>query len=209
MVIKTSTLKLASVGLVLTVAGIWWLQRSPSETKPQTTTTTAKSSRPAGVRPDTFDSARRTDNTVADEPNSPVANANEPAGPANSLLALQQSNRAATPTPPSEPIVPTAYAIAASEAAQAAQAEVLAQVQGIVGDARQNLRNSCWTGDVPAAAVFPMSATFGEDGNMLALSITDDRSAPQVGACIRNQPWALKVDPPGVKVTVELPIELP
>ncbi len=208
MVIKTTTLKLASAGIIFIAAGIWWSQRDPGPQQPTATTTTTKKSGAAGVRPDTFDPARRTGDD--DDAANQVANASSATPVADDILAaMQQAERDATPTPPSEPILPTAYAIAASEGAQAVQADVLAQVQGLVSDQHQNLRNSCWTGNVPASAVFPMSATFGEDGNMLALSITDDRSAPQVGACVRSQPWALKVDPPGVKVTVELPIELP
>lgn len=113
------------------------------------------------------------------------------------------------PPPAEPPIVPTDAALAEAPALLAARERAKVEVEGVVESRRTAIRNACWNGSKGASATFPIQASFGADGGLLALSVSDDRSAPEVAACVRAQPMPLKIDPPGVGVTVDVPLTLP
>ncbi len=110
---------------------------------------------------------------------------------------------------PAPPIPPSAAAEAESEAIMAVRAQVQKEVKAAVESRHRAIRNACWNGSKSGSATLPMQASFGADGGLLALSIADDRGAPELGACVRAQPLPLKVDPPGVGVTVDVPLTFP
>lgn len=108
-----------------------------------------------------------------------------------------------------EPVAPAAVVVA-DPAALAVRSQVVVELDAALAASRQALRNACWkAGGDAAAANFPIEATFGPDGGLLAFSIADDLSAPGVGACLRSQPLALKVAAPGVHATVATRLTLP
>lgn len=159
-----------------------------------------------GVRQAEIDSAqRRVDEeppTVAPEvPVLPVTSPEREPG--------DDPRRGVVPAP-EPPVAPSADAVAESEAVLAVRKQVEDQVKATLDDRHRALRNACWKGARGSSASFPVQASFGADGGLLALSIADDRTAPAgVGACVRAQPLPLKVDPPGVAVTVDVALSLP
>jgi hypothetical protein len=159
-----------------------------------------------GVAGAASDSARRRDGEVAGP--QPVA----PELPA----VLPEAVAPASPRPdrPTEPqvspaIVPSAADLARSEAIAAVMPAVKKEVAAGVDAQRTAIRNACWKGGNAASASFPIEASFAADGSLLALSIFDDRAAPEVGACVRAQPLPLAIEPPGVDVTVQVALTLP
>jgi hypothetical protein len=105
--------------------------------------------------------------------------------------------------------LPDAAAIAASEAYAAAMPAVKRQVQAAIAGQRSAIRHACWTGEGPASASFPVEASFDAEGNLLALSIGDDRGARGIAPCVREQPLRLDISAPGVPITVQATIDLP
>lgn len=123
----------------------------------------------------------------------------------------EEARRGEPPPPPAPPVPPSAGALAESEAILAVQPKVLAAVEEALEDQRVAVRRRCWTGKVPASASFPVEASYGADGAMLAFSVGDSRDAPAVGGCVRDQPGLVPpmVDAPGVGVTVKSSLTLP
>lgn len=113
------------------------------------------------------------------------------------------------PVVPPEP--PSAEAIAESEAILAAQPAVQEAVDGAWKDRREGVRRSCWSGTTPASASFPVEVTYSAEGQMLALSISDDAAAPGIGDCVRGQSGLVPptIEAPGVSVTVRTSFGLP
>lgn len=162
---------------------------------------------PLGVRDAEADSARRgrpdADDGAAGPPQLPAiapvaANSEEP-----------PPREPVEPPAPAEPIVPSADDEAAADAVAAVMPRVKAEVEDAIESRRRAIRNACWSGGKAASATFPTQASFGPDGGLLALSIADDRAAPGVGECVRAQPLPIKIDPPGVPVTVAVAVTLP
>lgn len=115
---------------------------------------------------------------------------------------------AARPELAAEPV--PAAVVVADPGALAVRSQVVVELDAALAANHRALRNACWKGGGNAApANFPVEATFGPDGGMLAFSIADDASAPGVGACLRSQPLALKVAAPGVHATVATRLTLP
>lgn len=127
------------------------------------------------------------------------------------VVESPRDERGQVATPPAPPVPPSAAALAAEAAVLAVLPQVRAELDATLASSHQALRNACWKGGGNAAAAnFPLEATFGADGGLLALSIADDRGAPAgVGACLRSQPLPLKVGAPGVSVTVATRLTLP
>jgi len=118
--------------------------------------------------------------------------------------------RGEPPPEPAPPVPPSAAAQAESAAVLAVRAQVQAEVAQAIESRRRALRNACWQGSASGSATLPLQASFGADGGLLALSIADDRNAPaELGACVRAQPLPLAIEPPGVGVTVDVPLTLP
>lgn len=165
----------------------------------------SRSAQQLGVRADGVDPAvvrREADDEEAREialPGTRLAAEGEPPG------------RGEPPPPPAPPIPPSAGAMAESEAILAVQPKVLAAVEEALADQRLAIRRRCWNGNVPASASFPVEASYGADGTMLALNIGDSRDAPTIGGCVREQPGLVppKIDAPGVGVTVKSSLTLP
>lgn len=191
-------------GAAIVVLSIVYLGRA--ETPAPTVATHPGEHAAIGVRQAEIDSAQRR----VDEP-LPAAAPEVPALPAPAPEGVPGDDpRRGTPQEPAPPVAPGAGAVAESEAVLAVRKQVEDQVVGVLGDRRQALRNACWNGGKGSSATFPVQASFGADGGLLALSIADDRTAPAgVGACVRAQPLPLKVDPPGVAVTVDVSLSLP
>lgn len=113
------------------------------------------------------------------------------------------------PPPVSPPIEPSETDLAMSEEVLAAQEQAREQVEEALAGQRTAIRNACWKGGTADPVSVPIETTFAADGAMLALRIGDVRGQPGVAACVRLQPLAFKVDPPGVGVTVQSKLTLP
>ncbi|HEY0138396.1 MAG TPA: hypothetical protein VGB85_30130, partial [Nannocystis sp.] len=113
------------------------------------------------------------------------------------------------PLPPQPPLMPSAAAVAESEAFAAAMPAVRQQVQAAIARQKPAIRKACWTGEVPESASFPVEAGFDAEGNLLTLSIGDDRAAPGISPCVREQTLQLDIDAPGVPITVQATLDLP
>lgn len=195
---------LAMVGAGAGVVALMFVLKGPSGSRAARTDASSKQSSQAqlGVRPDSVDSARR----AAEEPSAPaLPGVRLAAGPEGA------GARSGEPPPPSTPVPLSPSAAAEAEEILAAQPRVLAAVEEALESQRQRVRRSCWNGDVPASASFPVEASYSAEGTMLALSVTDDRGAPAVGACLRGQAALVPptIEAPGVGVTVRTALTLP
>lgn len=119
------------------------------------------------------------------------------------------------PPPPREPAPPLdAEAQAAHDAHVALRTRVVADVQRELAKQSGALKDACWqpglTGGA-SSANFKINASFDADGKLLARGISDDRDAGAagVGECLRKQPLALEIPPPGQAITVDAPLRLP
>lgn len=158
-----------------------------------------------GVRPAGSDPARRTDEDQA-VAGPPAEVASLPAAPAE--LVAQRDERP-TDAVVSQPIVPSAETLAQDEAIAAVMPAVQKAVEARIEAQRRAIRNACWKRGNGESASLPIEASFAADGGLLALSISDDRAAPEVGTCVRAQPLPLAIEAPGVGVTVRVALTLP
>ncbi len=92
---------------------------------------------------------------------------------------------------------------------------VYQQAQAALDGLRPALVETCWTppgpGE-PASVLVTYDVTFGADGGIVALGISEQREAfrTSVADCLRKQPRpALPIDPPGQGVRVVLGLRLP
>lgn len=78
---------------------------------------------------------------------------------------------------------------------------------------KPTLKAKCWDGKVDAArATITWNFTFESDGKTLARGTSEERrtSAPGVAACVgENTPMFTLDPPPGARVVVDVPFELP
>ena len=113
--------------------------------------------------------------------------------------------------PPAPPVPPSAEAIAEAEVILAATPAVREAVEQGVERRRGALRRSCWTGEVPDSASFPIEVSYSAEGTMVALSVGDDGGAPGIGDCVRSQSGVVPatIEAPGVPVTVRTALRLP
>ena len=108
------------------------------------------------------------------------------------------------------PVTPSAAAVAESDAVVAARPQVLAAVEGALAAGHSALRERCWAGEVASAASFAVEVTYDAEGTLLGLSVGDDREAPGVGGCVREELRAPPtIEAPGVTVTVTTTLTLP
>lgn len=193
----------AGVGIVAVVAVFAWPAGEPTARRERAEA--AGSARELGVRAEAVDTARRT--AAADEAAAPVVLPEV----RPELGVDEDPRRGEPPAPPEPPVPPSAAAMAESAASLAAQPKVLEAVEGALEDRRVAIRRSCWGGNVPAAASFPVEASYSAEGAMLSLSVGDSREAPGVGTCIRSQGLIIPqtIDAPGVGVTVRSALTLP
>jgi len=206
-VAEQRTLMFLIAGSVGVVALMFVALRDGGSAKPTVAAVSdAPVQQPLGVRDAEADSARR-------RPDADDAAATPPQLPAIAPIAADSEEPPprppAPPSEPAEPIVPSADDLAGAEAVAAVMPRVKAEVEDAIESRRRAMRNACWSGGKAASATFPTQASFGADGGLLALSIADDRAAPGVGECVRAQPLPLKIDPPGVPVTVAVAVTLP
>lgn len=92
---------------------------------------------------------------------------------------------------------------------------VYRQAQAALDLLRPELVKTCWTpptkGEPPAISL-TYDVTFGADGGIIMLGISDAREAYRISVadCVRKQPLPrLSVDPPGENVRVVLELRLP
>jgi hypothetical protein len=125
-----------------------------------------------------------------------------PAAPAASAPATATPVAEPSPPPPTTPKEPVPD-------------RVFRQAQAALDALRPELVKTCWTppaADEPKAIVLTYDVTFGADGGMLVLGISEHREAfrSSVASCVRELPRpALPVDPPGENVRVLLELRMP
>jgi hypothetical protein len=89
------------------------------------------------------------------------------------------------------------------------------QAQAALDLLRPGLVKTCWTPPAegePAAILLTYDVTFGADGAILALGVSEQREAyrSSVAECVRRQPRPeLPIDPPGESVRVILGLPMP
>lgn len=92
---------------------------------------------------------------------------------------------------------------------------VYRQAQAGLDALRPELVKTCWTPPAegePTAITLSYDITFGADGGIITLGISDARDAYRISVadCVRKQPLPrLPVDPPGENVRVVLELHLP
>jgi len=204
-------LLIASIGVVTGTYLMVGAKRAP-EVKSDEVPGAAMLAR-GNLGPAEYDSARRGDDVLDDEP-APVAPIALPAA-APIEEPVNDRNR---PDPPPEPAPP----VVLDEEAQAAQDAFFALRTKVAEDARSQLekqssalRSACWkpglTGGASSAS-FSVNASFDAGGQLLGMGISDSReggSAPAVSQCLRQQTIKLKVPPPGQALTVDVQLRLP
>ncbi len=196
----------ASVGVVLVGMMVWSGGRpAPRDQARGASAVSASANAPAlGIHGSAVDSARRDKSELAASTQiTPLENAQ--VTPSD---AIKRRGDAIAAAPP---IAVSAVAVAESAEILAARPQVLAAVEGALAARRREISGACWAGEVPASASFPVEASYGADGLLLALSISDDRRAPGIGACIRTQATLIppSIAAPGVPVTVQTSLMLP
>jgi hypothetical protein len=137
-------------------------------------------------------------------------------------LGLREGLASRAPAPPASAVQApvTAPAPAAKAAPPAPQGEPPAdrayrQAQAALDALRPGIVKACWTpppAGEPASILLTYDVTFGADGRILALGISEQREAyrTSVAECVRRQPQpVLHVDPPGQSVRVILGLPMP
>jgi hypothetical protein len=137
-------------------------------------------------------------------------------------LGLREGLASRAPAPPASAVqAPVAAPAPAAEAAPPApQGEPPAdrayrQAQAALDALRPGIVKACWTPPAagePASILLTYDVTFGADGRILALGISEQREAyrTSVAECVRRQPQpVLHVDPPGQSVRVILGLPMP
>ena len=204
-------LLVASVGLVVGMYLMIGAKRAPA-VKPTEASDAAMLTR-NNLGPAEYDSARRGDTALDDEPASPALGALPGVQPVEEPVTDRDR-----PDPPPEPAPP----VVLDEEAQATQDAFFALRKKVAEDARGQLekqssalRSACWkpglTGGA-SSANFSVNASFDAGGQLLGMGISDSReggSAPAVSQCLRQQTIKLKVPPPGQAVTVDVQLRLP
>lgn len=123
-----------------------------------------------------------------------------PAAPPAPVVEVAEPKPMPAPQAPAGPSVPD---------------RVYRQAQAALDALQPELSRICWTpppAGEPDAIELTYDVTFGPDGGILMLGISDLRAAfrTSVSECIRRQPRpVLPVDPPGEPVRVMLPLQLP
>lgn len=114
--------------------------------------------------------------------------------------------RVAEQPPPPPPRELTAEERAADAAVSALRDKVAKEVGAQVKSQRSQLAKKCGASGVKYSLV----ASFDAEGKMVASGLSDVRGSegsPEVNACVRSQPLALQVEPPGQGVTIDVPLE--
>lgn len=139
-------------------------------------------------------------------------------------LGLREGLATRAPAPPAPaahaPVAapPTAPAPATKPAAPRGEPvadRVYRQAQAALDVLRPGLVKACWTPPAagePASILLTYDVTFGADGGILALGVSEQREAyrTSVAECVRRQPQpVLHVDPPGESVRVILGLPMP
>jgi hypothetical protein len=133
------------------------------------------------------------------------------------LRAGAQPPAAVAPPPTSAPSIAVPRSVPPAEAPTPPPdpGRVQRQAQAALDALRPGLSQLCWTPPAagePEAIVLDYDVTFGPDGGIAMLGISERRDAfrTSVGACVRDQPRpALPIDPPGEHVRVVLSLRLP
>lgn len=97
------------------------------------------------------------------------------------------------------------------------QSKVVAQAAKAIEAMKPTFLKTCWEPAVkqapePAKAKYNFNMTFdGKTGKELSRGISELRemSRGDVGQCLRRLPLSLSVDPPGMNVNIDLPLDLP
>lgn len=132
-------------------------------------------------------------------------------------LGLREGLRPNAPAPPGAAPPPVAPATKAAVAVprEPPADRAYRQAQAALDALRPGLVKTCWTPPAagePVAILLTYDVTFGADGGILALGISEQRDAyrPSVSECARRQPRpVLPIDPPGESVRVILGLPMP
>ncbi len=110
---------------------------------------------------------------------------------------------------PPAPIPIDVEAVARTEARADARTVATMALQEAF-DARQSaLRRACWrSGEVESASV-SVQARFAADGSLLEIDYADDGRSPGLQACVRAQPFAPVIEPPGEELAIRATLTLP
>lgn len=109
-------------------------------------------------------------------------------------------------------VVPSAAAIAESNEVQAAQPGAKAAVDAWLASRRVKIRASCWDGDeLPESVSFFAEVTYGAEGSLLALSLSDSGAPSAVRGCVSAVRDLVPptIEAPGIPVTVRGTLTLP
>jgi hypothetical protein len=193
----------AGAAIVIVAALVLWPGAEQATREP--TVGAAEQQQRLGVRGERVDTARRE-----------VAEVAEAAAPAIVLPGVRpevtavDERRRVEPQPPATVIPLSGAEVARNDVVQAARPKVQAAVDGALADRHDALKRACWTGGAAAASV-PIEASYGADGKMVALSVSDDRAAPGLGSCVRAQAALVpaEIEAPGVGVTVQASLHMP
>lgn len=86
----------------------------------------------------------------------------------------------------------------------------------LLGEKKRTLLPKCWQPALaqrpePAIAKFRLNMMFDAQGREVGRGLHEDRSAirTDVANCIRNQAMTLQISPPGVPVSVTVPLDFP
>lgn len=204
-------LLVASIGVVIGMYLLIGAKRGPA-VKPTDPESAAMLTR-SNLGPAEYDSARRSDDALDDEP-APPAQAALP-GVAPVEEPVTNRNRPDPPPEPAPPVVLDEEAQATQDAFFALRTKVAEDARGQLEKQASALRSACWkpglTGGA-SSANFSVNASFDAGGHLLGMGISDSReggSAPAVSQCLRQQTIKLKVPPPGQAITVDVQLRLP
>lgn len=148
------------------------------------------------------------DSEVSDRPD-PIARL-PAARPLEPVESLTDAAPADDPAPPPPRLELDDAQLAANAAHDALAAAARTEVESTLRGAHDQLKRACWR-PTAAAATFSYNMSFGADGKLLALGISDTGSegAGPVGACLRAQALDLDIAAPGRRLAVDIDLAFP
>jgi hypothetical protein len=210
MVDPTGLKLVLSVAGGLALLGGTWLFLGERAPQPETAAATGVQAEViGGVQPQAYDSPfRDRDARDGDDPPAPptlptiVADASPP--------AADPPERGQPPEPPPPPPVLDDAQLAANAAHEQLTAEARKQAATALRGAKGKLKSACWQSGA-GDATFSYNMSYGADGKLLAMGISEPRTAGAgaIGACLRSQAVQLDIPPPGKSVTVDVDLAVP
>lgn len=210
MVDQTGLKIVLSVAGGLALLGGTWLFLGGRAPQPEAAAAGVQAEVVGGVQPQAYDSPfRDRDARDGDDPAAPPSLPTLVADASPSPVDSAERERP-PPEPPPPPPVLDDDQLAANAAHEQLTAQARKQAANALRGAKGKLKSACWQSGA-GDATFSYNMSYGADGKLLAMGISEPRTAGAgaIGACLRSQAVQLDIPPPGKSVTVDVDLAFP